>query len=68
MRHLDCARLHEGRAGRGARDVVAAGGMIREAVEAIDEAQHISRYAVGLKRPSAWSGSAMRDSVVATDP
>jgi hypothetical protein len=28
----------------------------------------VSQYAVGVKRPNAWSGSAMRDSVVATDP
>jgi hypothetical protein len=35
MRHLVCVCLHEGRAARGARDLVATGGMSRQPVESM---------------------------------
>jgi len=47
MRHLVCVCLHEGRAGRGAGDIVTAGGMSRQPVEPIDKAQHIRHEYVG---------------------
>jgi hypothetical protein len=37
--HLVGMRLDEGRAGGGARDIVATGGIIRQPVEPIDQAQ-----------------------------
>src|SRR3546814_1689223 len=48
MRHLVCVCLHEGRSGRGARDIVTTGGMSRQPVEPIDEAQHIRHEYVGV--------------------
>src|SRR5258708_23887311 len=47
MRHLVCVRLQEGRAGRGARDIITTGGMSRQPVEPIDKAQHIRHEYVG---------------------
>jgi len=47
MRHLVCVCLHEGRAGRGARDIVTTGGMSRQPVEPIDKAQHIRHEYIG---------------------
>ena len=47
MRHLVRVCLHEGRAGRGARDVVTTGGMSRQPIEPIDKAQHIRHEYVG---------------------
>ena len=47
VRHLVGVGLHEGRPGRGAGDVVAAGGIVRQPVEPIDEAQHIRHQDVG---------------------
>ena len=39
--------LGEGRAGRGARDIVTTGGVSRQPLEAINEAQHIRHEYVG---------------------
>ena len=47
MRYLVCTCFHEGRAGRGARDVVTAGGISLKPVEAIDKAQHVRHQDVG---------------------
>ena len=47
MRHLVCVCLHEGRAGRGARDIVTTSGMFRQPVEPTDKAQHICHEYVG---------------------
>lgn len=47
MRHLVCIRLHEGRASRGARDIVTTGRVSRQTVEPIDKAQHIRHEYVG---------------------
>ena len=41
MRYLVCVCLQEGRAGRGARDIVTTGGMSFQPVEPIDKAQPI---------------------------
>ena len=41
MRHLICVSLHEGRSGRGARDIATTGGMFRQPVEPIHKAQHV---------------------------
>jgi hypothetical protein len=51
MRHLVCVCLQEGRAGRGARDVVTTGGKSRQTVETIDKAQHIRHEYVGDGEP-----------------
>lgn len=40
-------RLCEGWAGRGARDIIAAGGIFRQPVEPVDEAQHIGHEDIG---------------------
>jgi hypothetical protein len=47
MRHLVCVCLHEGRAGRGARNIVTTGGIFRQPVEPIDKTQHIRHEDVG---------------------
>jgi hypothetical protein len=46
MRHLVCVCLHEGRARRGARDIITTGGMSRQPAEPIDKAQHIRHEVV----------------------
>jgi len=47
MGYLVCARLHEGWARRSARYVVPTGGMRRQSVEPINEAQHVRHEYVG---------------------
>jgi hypothetical protein len=47
MRHLVCVRLYEGRAGRGARDIVTTGRMSRQPGEPIDKTPHIRHEYVG---------------------
>jgi hypothetical protein len=47
MRHLVRVCLHEGRTGRGARNMVATRGISRQPAETIDKAQHIRHEYVG---------------------
>lgn len=47
MRDLVCVDFPEGRAGRGACDVMATGGMTCQPVEAVDKTQHVRHEYVG---------------------